>query len=159
MDWPYDFNTHFYVIPRGEKNEGLPGSKFLPGSHASEDRFVRASYYLSKLPETDNARQQVAGVFSVMRNVSVPWGTIDPQHPNLAPTYWRTVLDHSRKVYYFESALSPSIVAIDLKQIDFAPGSGIRSVALEGEAGWQLQGNINRELKPANPISYLAPGK
>ena len=39
------------------------------------------------------------------------------------------------------------------------PGSGIRSVALEGEAGWQLQGNINRELKPANPISYLAPGK
>ena len=135
------------------------GSKFLPGSHASEDRFVRASYYLSKLPETDNARQQVAGVFSVMRNVSVPWGTIDPQHPNLAPTYWRTVLDHTRKVYYFESALSPSIVAIDLKQIDFAPGSGIRSVALEGEAGWQLQGNINRELKPANPISYLAPGK
>jgi choloylglycine hydrolase len=69
------------------------------------------------------------------------------------------VLDHTRKVYYFESALSPSIVAIDLKQIDFAPGSGIRSVALEGEAGWQLQGNINRELKPANPISYLAPGK
>jgi len=135
------------------------GSKFLPGSHASEDRFVRASYYLSKLPETDNVRQQVAGVFSVMRNVSVPWGTIDPQHPNLAPTYWRTVLDHTRKVYYFESALSPSIVAIDLKQIDFAPGSGIRSVALEGDAGWQLQGNINRELKPAKAISYLAPGK
>jgi choloylglycine hydrolase len=25
MDWPYDFDTHFYVIPRGEKNEGLPG--------------------------------------------------------------------------------------------------------------------------------------
>lgn len=25
MDWPYDFNTHLYVIPRGENNEGLPG--------------------------------------------------------------------------------------------------------------------------------------
>lgn len=133
------------------------GNKFLPGSHASEDRFVRASYYLSKLPEASTVRQQVAGVFSVMRNVSVPWGTIDPNHPNLAPTYWRTVLDHTRKVYYFESALSPSIVAIDLKQLDFSPGTGIRSVALEGEAGWQLQGNINRELKPARPISYLAP--
>ena len=22
MDWPYDFNTHFYIIPCGEKNEG-----------------------------------------------------------------------------------------------------------------------------------------
>ena len=135
------------------------GSKFLPGSHASEDRFVRASYYLSKLPDTDQARQQVAGVFSVMRNISVPWGTIDPNHPNLAPTYWRTVLDHTRKVYYFESALSPSVVAVDLKQIDFAPGSGVRSVALEGEAGWKLQGNINKEFQPAKPISYLAPSK
>jgi len=69
------------------------------------------------------------------------------------------VLDHTRKVYYFESALSPSIVAVDLKQIDFAPGTGVRSVALEGESGWQLQGNINKEFKPAKPISYLAPGK
>jgi hypothetical protein len=30
---------------------------------------------------------------------------------------------------------------------------------LESEADWQLQGNINRELKPAEPISYLAPEK
>jgi choloylglycine hydrolase len=94
-----------------------------------------------------------------MRNVSVPWGIADPEHPNLAPTYWRTVLDHTRKVYYFESALSPSIVAVDLKQVDFSSGSGIRSVALEGEDGWRLQGNIEREFKPAKPISYLAPGK
>jgi choloylglycine hydrolase len=135
------------------------GAKFLPGSHGSADRFVRASYYLSKLPKTDSVRQQVAGVLSVMRNVSVPWGIADPEHPNLAPTYWRTVLDHTRKVYYFESALSPSIVAVDLKQVDFSSGSGIRSVALEGEDGWRLQGNIEREFKPAKPISYLAPGK
>ena len=25
MDWPYDFNTHFYVIPRGFQNEGIKG--------------------------------------------------------------------------------------------------------------------------------------
>jgi choloylglycine hydrolase len=25
MDWPYDFNTHFYVIPRGTKNVGIRG--------------------------------------------------------------------------------------------------------------------------------------
>jgi len=133
------------------------GNKFLPGSHASEDRFVRASYYLSKLPETSDSRKQVAGIFSVIRNVSVPWGTIDPGHPNLVPTYWRTVLDHTRKIYYFESALSASIVSVDLKQIDFAPGSSVRNVALEGEAGHQLQGNINSQFKPAPHISYLSP--
>ena len=25
MDWPYDFNTHFYVIPRGTRNLGIRG--------------------------------------------------------------------------------------------------------------------------------------
>lgn len=25
MDWPYDFNTHFYVIPRGFQNERIKG--------------------------------------------------------------------------------------------------------------------------------------
>lgn len=135
------------------------GSTFLPGSHTSEDRFVRASYYLRKLPATENVRQQVAGVFSVMRNVSVPWGTIDPDHPNLAPTYWRTVLDHTRKVYYFESSLSPSIIWVDLNKIDFNPGSGVRSVALEGEKGFELQGSVNAEFRPTSPIGYLSPAK
>lgn len=44
--------------------------------------------YLSKLPQTSDSRQVVAGVFSVMRNVSVPWKVGDPEHPNLSPTYW-----------------------------------------------------------------------
>lgn len=136
----------------------IDGSKTLPGSHQSEDRFVRASYYLKRLGDAETQpRKQVAGVFSVMRNVSVPWGAPDPEHPNIAPTYWRTVLDHTRKIYYFESSLSPSVVAVDLTGIDFSPKSGIRSVALEGEAGYRLQGNINDAFKPAKPIVYLAP--
>lgn len=54
----------------------IDGSKTLPGSHQSEDRCVRASYYLKRLgTEETNACNQVAGVFSVMRNVSVPWGS------------------------------------------------------------------------------------
>ena len=138
--------------------ERMDGAKMLPGSHQSEDRFVRASYYLKRLgTEERNPRRQVAGVMSVMRNVSVPWGAPDPLHPNIAPTYWRTVLDHGRRVYYFESALSPYVVGLDLTKIDFAPGSGIRSVALEGDAAYQLSGDIGDKLAPAKPIAYLAP--
>ena len=138
--------------------ERMDGAKVLPGSHQSEDRFVRASYYLKRLGDAEtDPRKQVAGVMSVMRNVSVPWGAPDPEHPNIAPTYWRTVLDHGRRGYYFESALSPYVVGVDLTKIDFAPGSGIRSVALEGEKAYQLSGDISAELKPAQPIAYLAP--
>lgn len=138
--------------------ERMDGAKMLPGSHQSEDRFVRASYYLGRLGdgETD-PRRQVAGVMSVMRNVSVPWGAPDPLHPNIAPTYWRTVLDHGRRIYYFESALSPYVVGVDLKTIDFAAGSGIRSVALEGEGAYELSGDIGGRLRPAGPIVYLEP--
>jgi choloylglycine hydrolase len=138
--------------------ERMDGAMVLPGTHQSEDRFVRASYYLKRLgdAETDE-RKQVAGVMSVMRNVSVPWGAPDPLHPNIAPTYWRTVLDHGRRIYYFESALSPYVVGVDLTKIDFAPGSGIRSIALEGEKAYQLSGDISGKLKPGEPIAYLAP--
>jgi len=92
-----------------------------------------------------------------MRNISVPWGSLDPLPPNIAPTYWRTVLDHGRRVYYFESTLSPFVVAVDLKTIDFKPGSGVRSIALEGEEAFKLSGEINAGFKPADPIRYIAP--
>ncbi|MCW1958385.1 MAG: linear amide C-N hydrolase [Mycobacterium sp.] len=130
-------------------------NKDLPGSIQSADRFVRASYYLSKLPQTTDERQAVAGVFSVMRNVSVPWGVGDPEHPNLSPTYWRSVADSTNKIYYFESALSPNIVWVDLNKINFVPGSGIRAVKVE--ENYAIIGNIDNQLTPAKSISFLAP--
>jgi penicillin V acylase-like amidase (Ntn superfamily) len=133
----------------------LDGDKVLPGSHQSEDRFVRATYYLGQLPQTKDERQAIAGVFSALRNVSVPWGKIDPEHPNLAPTYWRTVIDQTRLVYYFESTLSPNTVWLDLKKINFGTTTGIRTLALEGN--YNIQGSVNTAFKPAKNINYLAP--
>jgi choloylglycine hydrolase len=130
-------------------------NKELPGSIQSQDRFVRASYYLSKLPQTSDDRQAVAGVFSVMRNVSVPWGVGDPEHPNLSPTYWRSVADSTNKIYYFESALSPNIVWVNLNNVNLGPGSGIRAVKVE--ENYSISGNIDKALAPAAPISYLKP--
>jgi len=65
-------------------------------------------------------------------------------------------MDHTRKIYYFESALSPFEVAVNLNKIDFALGTGIRSVPLEGKEAYKLQDNINDAFKPEKPITYLA---
>lgn len=135
--------------------KGRDGNTTLPGSHQSDDRFVRGSFYLGKLPATTNVRQAVAGVFSVMRNISVPWGSPDKDHPNIAPTYWRTVIDQTNRRYYFESTLSPNIVWVDLGKLDFAPASGIRSIRVEDND--DILGDVSQSLKPANPISFLAP--
>lgn len=135
--------------------ENRDRSKELPGSIQSADRFVRASYFLSQLPPTTDERQAVAGVLSVIRNVSVPWGVEDPQRPNLSPTYWRTVADSTSKVYYFESTLSPDIVWVNLNAVNLSPGSGVRAAAVEGD--YSLIGNIDARLTPAQPIRFLAP--
>jgi choloylglycine hydrolase len=147
--------TYDEQLKLNAKWDDVDKNKELPGSIQSQDRFVRASYYLSKLPQTSDERQAVAGVFSVMRNVSVPWGVGDPEHPNLSPTYWRSVADSTNKIYYFESALSPNIVWVNLNNINFTPGSGIRAVAVEGN--YSIIGNIDNALVPAKPITYLAP--
>jgi choloylglycine hydrolase len=127
----------------------------LPGSIQSPDRFVRGSYYLEQLPPTSDPRQALAGVMSVMRNISVPWGTPDPEHPNISPTWWRTLLDQKNGVYYFDSALSPQMVWLNLRQIDFRVGSGIRAIAIEGNH--DLQGNLTGKLQAAPAIRFLAP--
>jgi choloylglycine hydrolase len=130
-------------------------SKELPGSIQSPDRFVRGSYYNAQLPPTSDPRQALAGVMSVMRNISVPWGTPDPEHPNISPTWWRTLLDQKNGVYYFDSALSPQMVWLNLRQIDFSPGSGIRAIAIETNPS--LQGKLNAQLRPGTAIRFLAP--
>lgn len=124
----------------------------LPGSVQSKDRFVRASYYLSQLPTTADERHAVAGVFSVMHNVQVPWGAGGSER---YATHWITVADSTSKKYYFESMLSPNVISLDLNGIDFNPGSGVRAVALQDN--YSLIGNINNDLVPAAPIALLAP--
>jgi len=79
----------------------------------------------------------------------------DPEHPNLSPTYWRSVADSTNKIYYFESALSPNIVWVNLNNINFKPGSGVRAVAVE--ENYSIIGNIDNALKPTKPINFLAP--
>ncbi len=90
----------------------------LPGSIQSPDRFVHGSSYVEQLPPTTDPRQALAGVMSVRRNISVPWGTPDPEHPNISPTWWRTLIDQKNGVYCFDAALSPQMVWLNESQPD-----------------------------------------
>src|SRR5262249_9054559 len=110
--------------------KGFGGEKPLPGTNEAADRFVRAAYYLKKLPEPADQREAVAGVLSVMRNVAQPFGTADPARPNISPTRWRTVCDLTNLVYYFESSTSPNLVWVKLKDLDFAEGAAVKKLDL-----------------------------
>ena len=102
----------------------IGGTTMLPGTNRAADRFVRASFYVDAIPKDQDPNKALASVFSVIRNVSVPYGLNTPQEPNISSTRWRTVFDHQRKLYFFESALTPNTFWVDLKALDFSQGTG-----------------------------------
>lgn len=129
------------------------GNRFLPGTINAADRFVRLSYLLKSTPKFEKPQLALAAAFSLIRAVGVPLGMEDPDHPNISMTLWRTVADHGEKVYYFESALMPSVLWVDLKKVDLTKGSGARTIAIDPEAAFA--GEVSAEFKPAEPFSWL----
>ncbi len=133
--------------------KNIPGKTFLPGSVTSADRFVRASFFINSIPQTDNTRVAVAGVFSVIRNVSVPYGFEIEGYPNLSTTRWRCVADQKELVYYFETALTPNIFWVDLKKIDFSEKAGVRKLDLSDNKTYA--GEVSAEFKKSKPLQFL----
>ncbi len=133
--------------------ENVPGKSFLPGSVNASDRFVRANFYINSIPKTDDIRLAVAGVFSVIRTVSVPYGFEIEGFPNLSTTRWRSVSDQKNLIYFFETAITPNTFWVDLKKIDFSPKAGIKKLDLSNHKTYY--GEANAEFKPSQPFKFL----
>ena len=132
--------------------ESVGGDAMLPGTRRAADRFVRASFYGQHLPDPKDGHQAIANVMSVIRNVSVPFGESDPDKPNLSTTIWRTAADHGRRVYFFESTLSPSLVWVRLDGLDLSPGAPVKRLTLVGNP--DLAGDVTGRFEPAKPFPF-----
>ena len=131
----------------------IGGLVMLPGMNRAVDRFVRASFYINVIPQTDNQREAVAGVFSVIRNVSVPLGISVPAQPNISSTRWRTVADQKNKVYFFESTMTPNIFWINMKDLDFSAGAPIKKLNLAN--GETYAGNAAKNMVDSPSFKFL----
>jgi choloylglycine hydrolase len=129
------------------------GDKPLPGERTPSDRFVRAAYYANGLPKTSDRAEGAAYMFSVIRNVSVPFGSPDPDKPNVASTIFRTVQDLTGGRYYFESTYAPNVVWVDHSKLDFSKDSGERELQVEKEI-FALSGDVTNLLQPAKPFVF-----
>lgn len=130
----------------------IPGTIFLPGSNRPSDRFVRASYYINAIPQTSDPLISVASVFSVIRNVSVPYGISTEGQPHISSTRWRVVADQKHLVYYFENVLTPNVLWVDLKQVNFSAGEPVRKLALDG--GQVYAGNALEHFIETEPFEF-----
>ena len=136
--------------------QNIGGLTFLPGTNRAADRFVRASFYTHAIPKTADARVAIASAFSVIRNVSVPYGISTPNEPNISSTRWRTVSDHKNKLYFYESALQPNVFWIDLKKVDFSKKGGVRKLNLLG--GETYAGEVSTHFVKTNPFKFQGIG-
>ncbi|MCL5124630.1 MAG: linear amide C-N hydrolase [Deltaproteobacteria bacterium] len=133
--------------------EQISGATFLPGTTRASDRFARASFYINAIPKTADVFQAVASVFGVIRGVSVPLGITTPGEPNIASTYWRTLSDQKDKIYYFDSATSPTVFWVPLSELDLKEGAPIKKLPLVG--GQTYSGNAASRFEPAQPFGFL----
>lgn len=134
----------------------IGGTVMLPGTNRAADRFARASFYVNAIPKFEEPDRAVASVFSVIRNVSVPFGLSTPDEPNISSTRWRTVVDHARKLYFFESALTPNVFWVDLKKVDFSAAGGVRRLDLGKDQTTIHSGDATGAFVPAAPFTFLA---
>ncbi|MGL4412030.1 MAG: linear amide C-N hydrolase, partial [Bacteroidales bacterium] len=148
-------NSPFYSdhLPIREYWKQVNGLNMLPGTNRATDRFARASFYIDIIPKTADERVGVAGVFSVIRNASVPLGITTDGHPNIATTIWRTVSDHKNLKYYYESTLSPNVFWIDLKTVDFSAKAGTRKLHLA--SGEIYAGNAADKFVKAPSFTFM----
>lgn len=129
------------------------GDRALPGDRTPSDRFVRAAYYASGLQKPANPGEGAAFMFSVIRNVSVPFGLGDPNRPNIASTIFRSVQDLTGQRYYFESTYAPNVVWVDYSKIDFSSGKPELEFKVEKEL-FTVHGDVTARLQPAPPFVF-----
>lgn len=146
--------------------QSIGGVNFLPGTFTPSDRFARVTFYVDTLPkkidkvfeaglpQKDLETQASFGVLGSMRAVSVPLGEGIPGRPNIASTIWRSVSDHKSQIYYFDSATSPSIFWVDLKQLDFNQDTPVKKLTVAG--GKIYSGETSKLFEPANLYTPLA---
>ncbi len=138
-----------------KRYQGFGGTEPLPGTNEPADRFVRAAHYVQNLPKPRDLRETVAEILSVMRNVGQPFTrSTDPAHPEASGTYWRTVMDSTDRVYFFESTLRPNIVWLRLDGLDLSPGEPVLKLDLVN--GGDLVGDVTAAFKPGEPFAFLA---
>lgn len=133
--------------------KAIGGLTFLPGTNRAADRFARASFYINAIPQTDDVREAIAGVFSVICNTSVPFGISTPDEPNISSTRWRTVADQKNKVYFFESTLYPNVFWVNMKDVDFSKGAPVRKLNMVN--GETYAGNVASLFEVSRPFEFL----
>lgn len=134
----------------------IGGTVMLPGTNRASDRFARAAFYVNAIPQDSVPDSALASMFGVIRNASVPLGISTPDQPEISSTLWRTVMDHNRKLYFFESAVSPNTFWVNLNNLDLSAETGtVKRLDLGPDLSTIYSGEASGDFVEADPFVFL----
>ncbi len=116
----------------------------VPGNVNPRDRFQRATYFLSVLTKPTSERAGVAGMFGLIRNVSIPFGA--PVNGSTFDTEYRTDSNLTDKRYFFELTTAPNVIWTDLAKLNFAAGAPVLTL---NPNDIDLSGDVTSQFQPA----------
>jgi len=114
--------------------------EILPGGTDADERFIRAATFLHRLKKPADAGDALGRILGVARAVQVPFDADE-----YGPTWWISLSDVTNKVYYFDWALTPNIVWIELRNLDFSEGQPVKVVNPRIP---QLVGEVSASFEP-----------
>ena len=116
----------------------------VPGNVNPRDRFQRATYFLSVLTKPTTERAGVAGMFGLIRNVSIPFGA--PVNGSTFDTEYRTVSDLTADRYFFELTMAPNVIWTDLTKLSLSEGASVLTL---NPNNIDLSGDVTSQFQPA----------
>jgi penicillin V acylase-like amidase (Ntn superfamily) len=116
----------------------------VPGNVNPRDRFQRATYDLSVLTKPKTEREGIAGMFGLIRSVSIPFGA--PVNGSTFDTEYRTVSDLTGKRYFFELTTAPNVIWTDLSRLNLAEGAPVLTL---NPNNIDLSGDVTSQFQPA----------
>ncbi|KAL6248596.1 hypothetical protein RBB50_004851 [Rhinocladiella similis] len=123
----------------------------LPGTQTPADRFVRLSYYNSISPQSPDLATAVATTASMVRAVSVPFvpESLINKDLDVWPTLWRVYYDVKDMVFFYESAVRPISIYMDLSDYDLGKNGTVKRLGL-ADGDWEnLYGDMKGRFSPA----------
>ncbi len=117
------YPVHIYNLKQYKDLGGTKTDKDLPGSTDSDARFIRAATFLHRLKKPKDATDALGRILGVARTVQVPFDADE-----YGPTWWTSLTDLTNKVFYFDWALTPNIVWVEIKNLDFSEGQPVKEL-------------------------------
>lgn len=130
----------------------IDGQTFLPGSHSSNDRFVRGTYFINHVPKDLPYEQAYGSLSSIMGVVSVPF-LYEVDGKSISSTQWRSISDLVNNRYYFKFADSYADFWVDLDKLDLSVGAPV--LKLDNTNHQAYSGCANAQLKVVEPFKPM----